>query len=111
MATSADSTLFDEQFSITEINDLKYERVSRLTGTSADNAIEVKLDINTELYSVGIGENLRMVIASTLALDGTKDEKGWREVGAGETTLADAFDYVCHGKIYKFEDKEDGQTM
>jgi len=25
--------------------------------------------------------------------------------------LADMFDYVCHGKIYKFEDGEDGQSM
>lgn len=58
-----------------------------------------------------------MVLASSLALDGSKDDsKGWRDVGraghGGEATLADMFDYVCHGKLYKFEDgDESGQTM
>ena len=55
-----------------------------------------------------------MVLATTLALDGTKDDdKGWRDVAKGtgeEATLADMFDYVCYGKTYKFEDGGDGQT-
>ena len=54
---------------------------------------------------------MQLVIASTLALDGTKDDgKGWREVGRGEASLADMFDYVCHGKIYRFEEG-DGENM
>ncbi len=52
-----------------------------------------------------------MVLASTLSLDGTKDDdKGWREVGMGEQTLANEFDYVCHGKVYRFEEGE-GENM
>ena len=51
------------------------------------------------------------MLASTLQLDGTKDEgKGWRDVGRGEPTLADMYDYVCHGKVYRFSDGE-GETM
>ncbi len=30
--------------------------------------------------------------------------------GGGEASLADMFDYVCHGKIYRFEEGE-GENM
>ncbi|KAL8960562.1 MAG: hypothetical protein Q9183_005442, partial [Haloplaca sp. 2 TL-2023] len=66
------------------------------------------LDVNTELYPCNAGERLSLVIASTLSLDGTKDDsKGWRGVGRGEQTLADEYDYVCHGKVYRFEEGDD----
>ena len=59
--------------------------------------------------------NLHMMLATTLSLDGSKDEeKGWRDVGKGgdaPATSADLFDYVCHGKIYRFEETYDGNTM
>jgi DNA-directed RNA polymerase I, II, and III subunit RPABC3 len=50
-----------------------------------------------------------MSIASTLSHDGTKDDAansktGWRETRSGEPTLADAYDYVCYGKVYRFEE-------
>ncbi len=116
MASSGDSQLFDESFTITTIDNQKYERVARLGGSSADNLTVMTLDINTELYPCNVGETIQCVIANSLSLDGTKDDgKGWRNAGrdgaGGETTLANMFDYVCHGKIYKFEDGEDGQTM
>jgi len=28
----------------------------------------------------------------------------WRDVAKGEPTLADHYEYVCHGKIYRFEE-------
>ncbi len=69
------------------------------------------LDVNTELYPCSIGDTVHMVLASTLALDGSKDdEKGWRETQRGEASLADMYDYVCHGKIYRFEEGE-GDNM
>jgi DNA-directed RNA polymerase I, II, and III subunit RPABC3 len=48
---------------------------------------------------------MTVALALSLNLDGSKDDgKGWREIGKGEQTLADEFDYVCHGKIYRFEE-------
>lgn len=116
MASTGDTQLFDESFTITNVDDSKYDRVARFAATSADSQTVMTLDINTELYPCQLGETLHCVLASSLSLDGTKDDgKGWRDVGrnvnGGEPTLADMFDYVCHGKIYKFEDGEDGQTM
>ena len=102
----ADAQLFEETFNINSVNNEKYDRVSRIFGTSTDNSITMTLDINHELFPVAAGESINMVLATTLNLDGTKDEtKGWREIGkGGEATLADMYDYVCYGKNYRFED-------
>jgi len=114
---TSDANLFEEQFRIEDIDAKKYDRVARLYCKSADvdEPIDMRLDINTELYPCSVGETLKVVLATSLSLDGSKDdEKGWRDVakaGNAEATLADGYDYVCHGKIYKFEDGKDGLTM
>ncbi|MCJ1283340.1 DNA-directed RNA polymerases I, II, and III subunit RPABC3 [Xylographa opegraphella] len=107
----ADSQLFEEAFSVTSLNAQKYDRVSRISGTSSSNETFLTLDINTELYPCAVGDRIHLVLASTLSLDGTKDDgKGWRDVGRGEASLADMYDYVCHGKIYRFEEG-DGEMI
>ncbi|KAI9770625.1 MAG: DNA-directed RNA polymerases I, II, and III subunit RPABC3 [Geoglossum simile] len=108
---SADAQLFDDTFNITAIDSNKYDRVSRLSGISTGNDIVMTCDVNTELYPCSIGDTIQLVLASTLSLDGTKDDgKGWRALSDGETSLSDIFDYVCHGKIYRFEEGE-GESM
>ena len=114
MAAAGDAQLFSDEFTITHLNEGKYDRVARITGNSyADSSTRMSLDINTDLFPCAVGERLQVVLASSLALDGSKDDtKGWRDVTTGdEATLADMFDYVCHGKLYKFDDGEDGQIM
>lgn len=100
----ADAQVFEETFTINDVNSDKYDRVARLKGISQDNSIDLILDINTELYPVERGETLLVVLANTIRLDGVKDDakSGWRDVQKGdEQTLADMFDYVCHGKVYR----------
>lgn len=113
--TGGDATLFEESFTITNIDQSKYDRVARIYATSTDNQTVISLDVNVELFPCQVSEGINVVLATSLALDGSKDdEKGWRDNKKGvhpETSLAEMFDYVCHGKIYKFEDGEDGQTM
>lgn len=102
----ADSQLFDDHFTVTSLNQQKYDRVTRIAATSLDSHTTLTLDINHELYPITTGETLKIVLANTLNLDGTKDEKGWRGQQRGESTLADMYDYVCHGKVYRFEEGE-----
>lgn len=115
--TGGDATLYEETFTIDEYNQSKYDRVARIFGKSNDRQTTMSLDVNIELFPCAQGESLEIVLATSLALDGSKDdEKGWRDVGkgdaiGGEGSLADMYDYVCHGSIYKFEDGADGQTM
>ncbi|GKZ24020.1 DNA-directed RNA polymerases I, II, and III subunit RPABC3 [Aspergillus brasiliensis] len=102
----SDPVLFEDTFTITAINSQKYDRVSRLSCNSTDSLSHFTLDVNSELYPCVVGESVSMALASTLSLDGKDDSgsKGWREVGMGDQTLANDFDYVCHGKVYRFEE-------
>ncbi|KAI1822241.1 DNA-directed RNA polymerases and 3 polypeptide [Xylaria intraflava] len=111
MATG-DAQFFEDTFTVTEYDQSKYDRVARITANSTDSQTQLKLDINIELFPCLVGENLQVVLATTLALDGNREneERGWRDV-RGESSLADMYDYVCHGKIYKFEDGVQGQTL
>lgn len=110
----ADAQVFEETFNITSINNEKYDRVSRIFGTSTDSQITMTLDINHELFPVQTGETINMVLATTLSLDGAAKEQSetmWRTVGKhGVTTLADMYDYVCYGRNYRMEDG-DGDSM
>lgn len=113
----SDSTLFESTFTITGVNSEDYDRVSRLTGSSTgddSNSIALTLDINHDLFPVSAGESLTVMLAESLNLDGKKDEgKGWRDLDrpGAETTLADMWEYVCYGRVYKFEDGGEGGMM
>ncbi|KAI0391997.1 DNA-directed RNA polymerases and 3 polypeptide [Xylariaceae sp. FL0594] len=113
--SSGDAQLFEDAFTITEYDQSKYDRVARITANSADNSTTLMLDINIELFPCHVGETLQVVLATTLSLDGSRDEvqeRGWRDVRrAADSTLADMYDYVCHGKIYKFEDGREGNSL
>lgn len=102
----SENVLFESSFKITDVNSSKYDRVSRIKAFSeGDSEVLLTLDVNTELYPLNVDDRMTVALALSLNLDGSKDDgKGWREVGRGEQTLADEFDYVCHGKIYRFEE-------
>ncbi|KAJ5747354.1 uncharacterized protein N7511_009050 [Penicillium nucicola] len=108
----SDPLLFEDTFTITAINAQKYDRVSRLTCTSNDASLTFTLDVNSELYPCAVGESLSLALASTLSLDGKENTRAsWREVSLGDATLADDYDYVCHGKVYRFEEGATKDTM
>ena len=108
----SDPVLFEDTFTINSINAQKYDRVSRLECENRDKSITFTLDVNTELYPCAVGESVSMAIASTLSLDGKEDNRtSWREVSNGEPSLADDYDYVCHGKVYRFAEGQEKDTM
>ncbi|KAK4165156.1 hypothetical protein QBC43DRAFT_316121 [Cladorrhinum sp. PSN259] len=113
--SGSDAQLLEESFRVYKISDPKYDRVDRIYANSDDGSISINLDINKELFPCKVDDTLTIALATSLSLDGSKDdERGWRDVakaGSSEATLADEYDYVCYGKIYKFEDAEDGQTI
>lgn len=116
MATQGgDATLFEDAFTVNDYDQSKYDRVARIQAKSTDDQTALTLDINIELFPCSVGDNMHVVLATTLSLDGSKDDdKGWRDVGKtgdAPSTIADLYDYVCHGKIYKFEETYDGRTI
>ncbi|EGX47082.1 DNA-directed RNA polymerases I, II, and III subunit RPABC3 [Orbilia oligospora] len=102
---TGDAILLSENFSINSIDSQKYDRVSRITGSNPD--VKFHLDIAHDLYPMQPGETIELVLASTLKLDGSSDigeaKQGWRDIDE-MPTLADAYEYVCYGKIYRFEE-------
>ena len=106
--TMGDANLFSDTFTLTSINAQKYDRVARLSAHTENGDTSITLDVNTEIFPCTIGDRLQILLASTLSLDGSKDDgKGWRDLGRGEPSVADDYDYVCHGKIYRFEEGDD----
>ncbi|KAJ2986926.1 hypothetical protein NUW58_g4801 [Xylaria curta] len=110
---SGDAQLFEDAFTVTNYDQSKYDRVARITANSTDNQTQLTLDINVELFPCRTwARTCRSCSRRRLRSTGNRDgeERGWRDV-RGESTLADMYDYVCHGKIYKFEDGVEGQTL
>lgn len=112
---ASDAQLFEDHFRVERLSEPKYDRVDRIYCHSEDKSIVMSLDVNNELFPCKVDDELHVALATSLSLDGSKDdERGWRDVakmGSSDATLADIFEYVCYGKIYKFEDAEDGKTM
>lgn len=100
-----DSNLFSETFSVSKVDPLKYDRVTRLSANTENRETVLTVDVNSELFPCNAGDRLQLLLSSTLSLDGSKDDgKGWRDIGRGEASLADDYDYVCHGKVYRVDE-------
>lgn len=112
----SDSQLLQAQFTVTAIDDTKYDRCLRLQADAFDadgHPIKLSLDLNHELFPVAVDDRLDIVVASTLDLAGGQTDDAsagisasrsnlWQEVVTGrKATLADQFDYVCFGKVYR----------
>ncbi|RCV39960.1 hypothetical protein SEVIR_9G013200v4 [Setaria viridis] len=108
--------LFDDTFVVKKLDPdgKKFDKVSRVEAMSDDCRTYMQLDVATEVYPMRVDEKFKMVLAETLNLDGTPDT-GYFTQAVGET-LADRFEYVMQGKVYKIADyappkpKEDADT-
>uniref|UniRef100_J3MH70 Uncharacterized protein n=2 Tax=Oryza brachyantha TaxID=4533 RepID=J3MH70_ORYBR len=103
--------LFEDIFTVTRLDPdgKKFDRVSRIEARSEQFDMYMQLDVATEVYPMRPGDKFTMVLAPTLNLDGTPDIGFYTQ--AGRKTLADKYDYVMHGKLYKIsEDGSGGQA-
>eukprot|EP01117_Protostelium_nocturnum_P017077 TRINITY_DN6886_c0_g1_i1.p1 TRINITY_DN6886_c0_g1~~TRINITY_DN6886_c0_g1_i1.p1 ORF type:complete len:146 (+),score=47.24 TRINITY_DN6886_c0_g1_i1:72-509(+) len=104
------SVLFEDIFEFKEIDKdgKKFDRVSRVTGTSENYEMELVLDINVDIYPVEVSTKFSLVLASTLNLDGTPDDGVFDP--SGKKTLADKYDYVMYGKVFKYAEEKSPST-
>jgi DNA-directed RNA polymerase I, II, and III subunit RPABC3 len=97
--------IFQAFFEITDIDPhgKKFDRVSRIVATSDNILSEVTLDINTQIYPMQVGEKFTLLLVESL--DGSvvdvKQKEQWKPI---QKSLADDYDYVMYGKVYKYED-------
>jgi DNA-directed RNA polymerases I, II, and III subunit RPABC3 len=109
--------LIDDTIKIDSINkDGKvFERVSRIQATSKVNKLAIELDVNTEIYPVEKDAFYKMVLASSVNADGSdtfdviRYENEGSESGMG--SLIDKYEYVMHGKVFKYQLKNDDKHM
>ncbi|KAF9362895.1 DNA-directed RNA polymerases I, II, and III subunit RPABC3 [Mortierella sp. NVP85] len=107
-----DNILFSDIFDIKDVDGAgkKFDRVSRINARSENYEMELTLDIHNEIYPLEIGEKFSLVLATSLSLTATvgNDTSGaqesWREKVGGERTLADDYEYVMYGKVYKYDE-------
>lgn len=83
--------------------------VSRIRAHSDLFQMDMLLDVNVDIYNIKLGEKLALCLASTLNIDGTPSGASYDSVRPGSRrNLADEFEYVMHGKIFKFKDSSTG---
>eukprot|EP01133_Synstelium_polycarpum_P017260 gene17260-20569_t len=94
------STLFEDTFEVKEIDPdgKKFDRVSRFLCYSESYEMDLHIDIATHIYPMG-HEKFKLVLAQSLSLDGSLDS-GY---DSGKPSLADKYDYVMYGKIFKYQ--------
>ncbi|KAF8369395.1 hypothetical protein HHK36_027275 [Tetracentron sinense] len=103
--------LFEDIFTLHKLDPdgKKFDKVSRIEAWSEQFEMYMQLDVNTEIYPLNVGDKFTMVLAPTLSLDGTPDT-GYFTQG-GRKSLADKFEYVMHGKLYKISEEGSGTKV
>ncbi|EPQ26734.1 uncharacterized protein PFL1_05713 [Pseudozyma flocculosa PF-1] len=119
------TNIFDTQFVVDKIDPdgKKFDRVSRIIATSPSLDMNLSIDIATDIWPVSEGQQLTFQLASTLRKDsaikstgqegeGNQDASAvaaerdaWRLDMPGNGGIADDFDYVMYGKIYRYDEK------
>ncbi|KAI0461131.1 DNA-directed RNA polymerases I, II, and III subunit RPABC3 [Komagataella kurtzmanii] len=106
------SALFDDIFTVQTVDNGRYNKVSRIIGISTTNsAIKLTLDINNEMFPVSQDDSLTVTLANSLSLDDEDESanfsKSWRPPKPTDKSLADDYDYVMFGTVYKFEEGDE----
>lgn len=64
--------------------------------------MELTLDINSELYPLEATETFTLVLSKSLSPNADSSSDGAMMTNAD--SLADDYDYVMYGKVYKYDD-------
>ncbi|EER08771.1 RNA polymerase II B8 subunit, putative, partial [Perkinsus marinus ATCC 50983] len=86
------SAIFEDMFDVKNIDDEKFDRVSRIKAQSHTYNAEIEVDINTEIYPIGSSDTLRIAIAS--AADANEGYQG----EAAQPGIIDDYEYAMYGK-------------
>lgn len=106
--------LFEDMFNVESADQARYTKVSRIIGQSSTSQdIKITLDINSELFPVKSNDSLTIVLASSLGNEASMltSNGSWRPPKASDRSLADDYDYVMYGTVYKFEENSGDDKM
>lgn len=106
--------LFEDMFNVESVDAARYNKVSRIIGQSSTSQdIKITLDINSELFPVKKQDSLTITLASSLGNESSMltSNGSWRPPKNNDRSLADDYDYVMYGTIYKFEENSEDDKM
>lgn len=78
--------------------------VSRIEGKTEVYEFDVSLDINSDIFPVKIGEFYKIAIAAV----SSHDNEALEYHSIAQNSLFDEYDYVMHGKVFRYEEYDDG---
>jgi len=105
------SNILDDTFEILEVDPdgKKFDKVSRVRGHSDFFGMDMLLDINVDIYPVKVGQKYKLMLASTLNLDGSSMAGHYdKKLSNASASLMDEYEYVMHGKVFKYADRQSG---
>jgi DNA-directed RNA polymerases I, II, and III subunit RPABC3 len=113
MSNERSLIILEDLFNITAIDPdgKKFDRVSRVKGTGENLGMDLILDVNSEIYPVKLGDRLNIALSKTINLDGTPSDEGSYRPDATGPTLADKYEYVMYGRLFKFENTSNPNKM
>ena len=91
------SIIFDDTFEVSGVDNEKFDNVSRIQAKAQTFLADIEVDINTDIYPIQVKDTLRIAIAST----GSSQMDGWDGSVPSVGNLADEYEYVMYGKVYK----------
>lgn len=101
--------IIDDIFTISAIDPdgKKFDRVSRIVGQGHNHGIKMLLDVNVEMYPISQGGKYEVALSHSISLDGDQEmssTSSWNSRQANMPSLADKYEYVMYGRVYKFEE-------
>jgi DNA-directed RNA polymerases I, II, and III subunit RPABC3 len=101
--TSGNSTLLEDTIQITAVDreGKIFQRVSRVEGTSQLYEVQIALDIHSDLYPMEVGQYHSLLLASSLALDGSESKGSYNIHENQSNTLLSKYSYCMYGTVFK----------
>ena len=97
--------LFSSTFKVERMDDSRFDKVARFYCTSQGTNLFV--DINVDVYPVQKNNELVVTFASTILKNGAPVPDTYDPTLFEQETLADDYEYVMYGKVFKFINEKD----
>ncbi|CAD2104576.1 DNA-directed RNA polymerases I, II, and III subunit RPABC3, putative [Plasmodium vinckei] len=95
----ASNILFEDRFVISNVDNSKFEKVSRIKAKSTGYDAELILDVHSELFKVEEKKAIYLALQDNFM--GYSDDKTWEQA---DNKSLNNIEYIMSGRIFKFEE-------
>lgn len=78
-------------------------------GITETLGMNLVLDINCELFPLSKGQKVNFILTKNIKSDGSSSSTSSSYTPNEGPSLADKFEYVCYGQVYKLEEIPGGK--